>query len=86
MGSKYGHDPGEGDDVRLLSRSEGVSEARVDFDAETATVECEPGKAVPEKLMEVIGSVGYGMDLREITRGGDGFDAERSRGCAGGGG
>jgi Cu+-exporting ATPase len=59
---------------RALSEGEGVSEARVNFAAETATVEYKPGATSPEKLVEAIRSAGYDVAREEA-----GVPAEEER-------
>ena len=54
---------------RALSRHEGVSEARINFAAEKATVDYEPVTTSPGKLVEIIRSAGYDADVREMAFG-----------------
>jgi len=57
---------------RALSRHEVVSEARINFAAEKATVDYEPGTTSPEKLVEIIRSgVRRGRTGDGLRRGGD---------------
>jgi len=54
---------------KALSRTDGVSEASVNFAAEKATVEYDPKSTGPDKLISAIEGVGYGTDVRETTFG-----------------
>src|SRR5919199_5016966 len=54
---------------KALLKTDGVSEASVNFAAEKVTVAYDPGSASPQKLIEMIEDAGYGTDVRETTFG-----------------
>ncbi|MDQ3922722.1 MAG: heavy metal translocating P-type ATPase, partial [Actinomycetota bacterium] len=54
---------------KALSKTNGVSEANVNFAAEKATVEYDPDSASPEKLVGIIKDTGYGTEVGEVTLG-----------------
>ena len=52
---------------KALSKTNGVSEANVNFAAEKATVEYDPDSASPEKLVGIIKDTGYGTEVGEVA-------------------
>ena len=51
----------------MLSNTEGVNLATVNFAAESVLVEYNQQITSPEKLKEVLKGIGYDLDLREAT-------------------
>src|SRR5918992_6235546 len=54
---------------KTLSKTEGVSEAGVNFAAEKVTIAYDPDSASPERLIRTIEDAGYGTEVGETTLG-----------------
>jgi P-type Cu+ transporter len=60
-----------------LSKTEGVSEASVNFAAEKVAVAYDPDSVSPEELIEAIEGAGYSTEVRETTLGITGLTCAR---------